>query len=268
MAVIESLTDCPLLDDVNFFNDEEEVIKDTEKKPDYTGDYNLKSPSELGLIYIATRNEQDFTKLYNALKKRLYKNIINIVGTNRDDIETVVDTTMLYVYFNIEKFDVNKSNFSTWVYYIAKSMALNYINRSGFKNNNVCSIDFSELYDSSVMIDDDYIPEDNISPSYVAKDDSFIDIVYDKGKYKVYTLEDVLADFFGVIHNCIDNMPDIKKEAFRERLINNKTVKDTANKIGVSNTSVKRYYSDGKNAVINCIKNDHPELFDMMKELY
>jgi RNA polymerase sigma factor (sigma-70 family) len=203
------------------------------------------------------------------MKCILYKNIVKIVGCNRDDVECVTDSTMLCVYLNIDKFDINKSSFCTWVHTIARNVAINYIERSGHKNNNVYSTDFSDLYDSSIMVDDqDSYTEENCSPSYINNDDSFIDIIYDNGVYKVYTIEDVIADFFSVINSCIENLPSLKRDTFVERFINNRTIKDTAQLLGVSNTSVKRYYQDGMLNVVRCIKRDHPELYEMMKDLY
>lgn len=272
MTDIRSLCDCPLLDEVEFYQDEKEIdINDNtkEKEKEYKGDYRKQSPNELGLIYVATRKDSDFTKLYNVIKRTLYKNIIRMVGTNRDDIETVVDTTMLYVYRNIEKFDINKSNFCVWVHGIAKNAARNYINRSGMKNNNVYSTDFSDLYDSSVMLDDsDSVADTNISPSYVSEDEGFVDIVYNNGVYTVYTIEDVLSNFFDSIQLCINKMPDIKKQTFKERFINNRTIKDTADVVGVSGTSVKRYYAEGKCNIIDYLKKKRPELYNMMKDIY
>lgn len=269
MATIESLADCPLLEDVNFFNTDEEVLIDDNNVPEYKGDYRKKSPNELGLIFAMSKKDDDFTKLYNVIKKTLYKNIVRIVGCNRDDIEYVADSTMLCVYFNIDKFNINKSSFCTWVHTIAKNIAINYINRSGHKNNNVYSTDFSDLYDSSVVVDDqDPYVEEHCSSSYISESEGFIDIVYTDGTYKVYTVDDVIEDFFSVVYKCIDDMPKIKKDTFIERFINNKTIKDTATQMGISNTSVKRYYHDGKSNIVDCIKNHRPELYEMMKELY
>lgn len=271
MQNIFSIDDCPLLDDVDFLqhkeddeeNDENEYESEKTHKQD--DGYLKMSPSELGLIYISTRKDTDFTKLYNVIKKTLYKNVIKVVGKNRDDIETVIDMTMMYVYLNIDKYDVNKSNFCAWVHGIAKNTALNHINRFGHNNPNMHSTDFSELYDSSVMVEDEIEP--GVSP-YVNEDEGFIDIVYNSGTYKVYMLEDVIDDFFGVIDTCINKMSSQKKEAFIERFINNRTIKDTADIVGISGTSVKRYYSDGKQNIVDCIKKDHPELYEMMKDVY
>lgn len=269
MQNIFSIDDCPLLDDVDFLQNEDESEecdeRDNEIHTEHQHEYMKMSPSELGLIYISTRKETDFTKLYNVIKKTLYKNVIKVVGKNRDDVETVIDMTMMYVYRNIDKYDINKSNFCTWVHGIAKNTALNHINRFGHNNPNVISTDFSDLYDSSIMVEDEVEPG---TSSYINEDEGFIDIVYNRGAYKVYMLEDVLDDFFGVIDACIHKMPSQKREAFMERFINNRTIKDTANIVGISGTSVKRYYNDGKQSVVDCIKKDHPELYEMMKDIY
>ena len=269
MQTIFSIDDCPLLDDVDFLQCEEDCDDHDEcedkKSQESRSDYMKMSPSELGLIYIATRKDTDFTKLYNVIKKTLYKNVIKVVGKNRDDIETVIDMTMMYVYLNIDKYDVNKSNFCSWVHGIAKNTALNHINRFGHNNPNMHSTDFSELYDSSIMTEEEIEP--GVSP-YVNEDEGFIDIVYNRGTYKVYMLEDVLDDFFDVIDTCINQMSSQKRETFVQRLINNRTIKDTANIVGISGTSVKRYYNDGKQNVVDCIKKDHPELYEMMKDIY
>lgn len=269
MSDIRCLTDYPLLDDVDFIidNEQEEIDNTKEDEDSYKGDYMNMSPNELGLIFVSTRNDNDFTKLYNVIKNTLYKNIIKVVGSNKDDVETVIDTTMLYVYFNIEKFDINKSTFCTWVHMIAKSAALNHINRFK-KNNNVCSIDFSDLYDSSVMVDDADQYTDSCTSPYICEDDGFVDIVYDKGKYKVYDIENVIVEFFDVVTSCIDDLPKIKRNTLIHRLINNKTIKETSNLTGASCTSVKRYYSDGKKRIIDCIKNEHSALYEMMKDMY
>lgn len=270
MSNIFSIDSCPLLDDVDFLQCEEndiEIEENDKKTKEFKSDYWKKNPNELGLTYISTRSDVDFTKLYNVIKRTLYKNVIKVVGTNRDDVETVIDVTMMYVYLNIEKYDFNKSNFCAWVHGIAKNAALNHVNRFGHNNPNFVNVDFSEIYDSSVMVDDDTV-ENNTSPSYICEDEGFIDIVYDNGNYKVYTLEDVLSEFFNLIRDCIDDMSVLKKDVLAERLINNKTIKDTANKLGISNTSVKRYYSDGKQHIIDCVKKQHPELYEMMKDIY
>jgi RNA polymerase sigma factor (sigma-70 family) len=266
MADIRDLVDYPLLDEVDFCTDVEDNEDNEYEDYEFKCDCVNKSPNELGLIFAMSHNEIDFERLYNVIKKRLYKNISKIVGTNKDDIETVIDSTMLDVYFNIDKFDNNKSSFYTWVYIIARCKALKYIKKA--RNNNIYSTDFSDLYDSSVMVDDADDSTNNCLPSYVTEDEGFVDIVYDNGVYKVYQFDDVIDDFFGVIYRCINDMSPLKKETFVSRFINNRTVKETADDIGVSNTTIKRYYSEGKKGIVCCIKNDHPELYEMMKEIY
>lgn len=256
-----------LLDDVSDY-DEVEVDVDTSDDVVIDKDYTFKNLVELAETFAMTRSEKDFTNLYNASKKRLCKHIRKIVGINNDDINTVLDNTMILIYCNIDKYDSDKSKFHTWMYTIARNEAISYLRKGAIHNSNIIKTDFSDLYDSSVMVDDTIFESNDGPLSYVSEDEGFLDIVYDNGKYITYTKEYAIDTFFGAVRDAISSMSDAHKIVFKERLFKNKKVNDVAMLVGVTDRSVKRYYANSKKMLCDYVISNNPHVYELIKEIY
>ena len=77
---------------------------------------------EMGLRFFESRNEKDFTRVYNRLKPSISYYLRELVP-QMDDRNEVIATTFSKVWNKIEQYDPYW-NFSTWVYRIARNEAL------------------------------------------------------------------------------------------------------------------------------------------------
>lgn len=258
-----------LLDDVSEYdNDTDIVIESSGRNSNYKSCYRSLDISELADVFSKTKSEIDFTRLYNVVKVKLCKHLTKILGNNSDDINTVLDNTMVLVYCNIDSFDSSKSKFYTWVCTVADNEARKYIKRSGFKNSMMVTTDFSELYDSSIMVDESSYESYDGPLGFVNEDEGFLDIVCDKATYTVYTRETAIDAFFSNVYECIEFMPERNKIVLTERLINKRKVEDVAVLIGFTGRSVKRFYVDSKKMLVNHLLLTNPYVYEMIKEIY
>lgn len=258
-----------LLDDVSDYDNENdiEMCDDTDSNVEEV-ECTFVSLVELAETFALSRSEADFAKLYNGAKKRLYRHIQKFVGCNADDINTVLDNTMILIYCNIDKYDSDKSRFQTWMYTIARNEAISYLRREGVRNGNIISTDFGDLYDSSVMVEDNSYECSDGPLSYVSEDEGFLDIVWDNNRYITYTKELAINTFFSLVNDALDSMRDVNRIVFNQRVLKDKKVKDVALLIGVADRSVKRYYATSKKDLYDYLVNNNPYVYELIKEVY
>jgi RNA polymerase sigma factor (sigma-70 family) len=262
----DEIVSCGLSNDENSFDDD---VDDINHNSDGCATYNFEHVVDLAMIFAKSRSDIDFTKLYNVIKKRLYSHIKKIVGTNPDDVNTVLDNTMIVIYFNIDKYNPTKSKFHTWMYTIARNEAIDYMRREEIRNGNIVSTDFSDLYDSSILIDDNVYGDSTEPLSYVTEDEGFVDIVYDnKLNCTIYTKDLVVDTFFNLVDDAIEKLPSANQKILEERLFLNKKINDVAIVLGFNSRRVKRYYTNGKKFIREYIKDSNPHVYELIKEIY
>lgn len=118
----------------------------------------------LALTYKAEPNDRNFTKLVNGLDGPLYVFLSEYLNTH-DDIRVVMTHTYEIMWLKFETYDL-KYKFITWIFCIAKNIALNKRRMCGITYpisdhdiNSICTIDFSDLIPSESEIKEEFYTE-------------------------------------------------------------------------------------------------------------
>lgn len=189
--------------------------------------------------YIETKREIYFSKLVKIISPYLKSFIINIL---KDEYATdeVLNTTLCNIYNNLERFDIEKGSFNTWICTIAKNNSLNYLKHNKKMINETC---IGISYDKEYDICDDMMLVDN-------------DII-------IYDRERAFSDFYDASVRCIELLPVEYKVYVREQLINNKSVETIAIENSVPVTSLKNWLRIGKMMLREIIVSKYGNLYEI-----
>ena len=210
----------------------------------------------LGALFISDPSEKNFNNLVKRIKIGLDGYIKKIVKED-DAVNEVMSRTLENIYFNRDKFCPDVANFSTWVYRIAYVNSVKYLRGEyGYGGN-------SDYVDSPVEFDgeeDKFIDycNNNVSDTDVAYDD--FDIVYENGKYRKYTFDELACDVYDASVKCISVLPDKYRVILTDRLLHNKKVEDIAVAYKISVPRVKNYIRSAKAMLEDDIKYKYPNL--------
>lgn len=89
---------------------------------------------ELALEFKKNRDDKTFTKLYSKMKPCLYHYILDFVK-DKDIAKDVLSDTFTKVFTQIEKYDPEKGQITTWAFRIAKNDCLSHIKKNKRKTS-------------------------------------------------------------------------------------------------------------------------------------
>jgi RNA polymerase sigma-70 factor (ECF subfamily) len=169
------------------------------------------SQSDISLEALRNGDRAEFARLVDAYSAPIYRLGLRMLG-NEQDAEDVLQNTFLSALTHLSNFE-GRSSVLTWLYRIAVNEAL-MVMRRGKPEVNINDIDSSD-------------ETDDLSPS------QFVDW----GSLP----EDVLLSTEGkqALDNAIQNLPDNLRMVFLLRDIQELSIKDTAETLGLSESNVK-----------------------------
>ena len=100
-------------------------------------------------------NQQAFKELIDRYTPQIYNFVVRFVGP--DNAPDVTQDVFIKVWKNIEKFDVERAHFKTWLFTIARNTTTDYLRKKK-------SIVFSDL-DTEEGIFEDNVEDEAILPS-------------------------------------------------------------------------------------------------------
>lgn len=215
--------------------------------------------NKLAILFISEPTDHNFENLMKRVQWGLRSFMYKILK-DRDAVEDCLSRTMENIYFNRNKFDVERGKFSTWMYKIAYYNCLKYINDE-FGYNSLESKTEKQIYDS-VESGDTYVSgTDDTDLSNI------FDIVFENGECVTYGRERILNDIYDASVKCMSRLPDNLRIVLIERYIKKKRIDDIAmdNKIPV--TSVKNWLRRGIQELDRELQETSPELYRMYTEL-
>jgi RNA polymerase sigma factor (sigma-70 family) len=205
----------------------------------------------------------NFTKLMNRCKWGLRSYIKGIVVTN-EAVDDVYSKVMEHVYFRRDSFNGKLSNFSTWLYTIAKNDSLKFL-ENGFDDKlDTIDRDINDSYSEFGCASGDEGENYTSNDSYL--NDEFSDMVFDGKSFTSYTKEKIMSDIYDASIACMNKLPDNLRIVMHERYINRKKVDDIAKDNQIPVSSVKNWIRKGEAVLNEEVKRNYSHLYDLYME--
>lgn len=179
--------------------------------------------------FIGTKSERDFQLLFERLKPGLTNHCFTILK----DMELAQDSflnTMSKIWQKIEQYDVERGNFSTWCYNIARNESLLLLkSRKKFVSTDDESIE--TLYNSQTISNGDF---------YDLFDDPSLTFINGQNK---------IDELYESIIQEIRELPDLYKDIMIDREINGMKYKDIADKYDIKKRSIATRIRRARNRI-------------------
>lgn len=196
------------------------------------------SLQEMGLRFFESRNEKDFTRVYNRLKPSISYYLRELVP-QMDDRNEVIATTFSKVWNKIEQYDPYW-NFSTWVYRIARNEALL------FHRGRKKTYSYESMEEKGINME--------------SKLNAYHESDYDFE-------EDPIDSLYDQAVSAIDTLPEIYKTVLTLREIQKKKYEEIAEELGWKHNTVRTRIRKARELVrINLVKSN-PELVKKYQQL-
>ena len=225
---------------------------------------SAKDIQDLADKFLKDPSDTNFTKLMDRCKWGLRSYIKGIVGTN-EAVDDVYSRVMEHVFFRRETFNGKLSNFSTWLYTIARNDSLKFL-ENGFNDKiDVVDKDINDSYTEfgCACNDEGEVYATNAN----CINDEYFDIVYDGKNFTSYTKEQILSDIYDASVACLKNLPDNLRVVMQERYIHKKKVEEIARDNQIPLSSVKNWIRKGESVLSEEVKRNYSELYDLYMEV-
>ncbi len=182
------------------------------------------------------RTGKDFTTLYTKYYPKLIYFTARICNDPQKAEDISTDSFMIALE-KIEKYDREKSQFSTWLFTIAKNLTLQDI------KNQKKSVSLDVEFDKEGTTMKDFIEEKE-------ENDTLLNDVFDKKAF--------------IMKNRINKLKEPYKTVIEMREINRMAYKDIADKLGKNLSTIKSQIRNGRHILIEQTKKE----FDDIDEMY
>jgi RNA polymerase sigma-70 factor (ECF subfamily) len=186
-------------------------------------------------ILFKERTGKDFSFFY----KKYYPKLIYYTSRMCNDPEKAQDIStdsFLIAFEKIDKYDKDKSQFSTWLFTIAKNLMLQDIKNSK----------------KTISLDIEIDEEGTTMKDFIKEEDSY---------EHLYTLKFKKAE---IMKKHISNLKEPYRKVIEMREINKMQYKDIADKLGKNLSTIKSQIRNGRAILINETNRE----FDMLDEMY
>jgi RNA polymerase sigma factor (sigma-70 family) len=189
-----------------------------------------------------------YLRLHWGIRTYLYKYLQDI-----DDCNDVTIGVFEKVWSKMDMYDPMKSNFSTWLYRVARNDALLFLKNKQKTTYKHLPNDISNIYSNALV--DDSTTLANIQEELLC--DNIFENAFDRKSYG-----EVIDEMYDVSIRSIHKLPDNFKLALTEQLINKKSIEQIAYDNNIKKTTVVNWIYQGRQALKNIIKTEFKELYD------
>ncbi|EMY14377.1 sigma-70 region 2 [Leptospira weilii str. Ecochallenge] len=147
----------------------------------------------------------DFDGLYSRNYEKIYRFLLS-KGASKEEAEETCQETFIKVLNNWEKFDPSKGNETSWMLTIAKNQFLDLIRKKGASEKR-------EVEDSHKVLE------------FISKKE----IEYEEDKHQL-----------DLLNASVESLPHLEKTIIMLRFLEKYTIKETAEKLGISIRTVNR----------------------------
>jgi len=176
-----------------------------------------KNIQKLANIFIKDKTDQNFKFLYERLKPGILNHCFGILK-DRDLAGDAFLNCMAKIWTKIDQYDVDRGNFSTWCYNIARNESLLLIkSRKRYVNQTESDVEFISA----------------LNPMH--------DSVYELEKDPLWAFayeENSVEEVYDAIIEEIKNLPTLYKDIMIDREINHMKYKDIAEKYNIKKRSI------------------------------
>jgi len=181
------------------------------------------------------RTGKDFSTLY----KKYYPKLIYFTSKMCNDAQTAEDIStdsFMTAFEKIDKYEKDKAQFSTWLFTIAKNLALQNIKNSK----------------KTISLDIEYDQEGTTMKDFIQEEDS---------DNHLHTVKEMKAD---IMKDCISRLKEPYKSVIEMREIKRMSYKDISDKLGKNLSTIKSQIRNGRAILIKESQQD----FKRIDELY
>lgn len=181
------------------------------------------------------RTGKEFTTMYTKYYPKLIYFTSNICKDPQKAEDLSTDSFMIALE-KIEKYDKEKSQFSTWLFTIAKNLTL-----QDLKNSK-----------KSISLDIEFDSEGTTMKDFI-QDDESNDVIFN----------DVFDRKASIMKKRIDELKEPYKTVIEMREIQNMAYKDIADKLGKNLSTIKSQIRNGRLLLIDQTQKDFDEIDEM-----
>lgn len=181
------------------------------------------------------RTGKDFSTLY----KKYYPKLIYFTSKMCNDAQTAEDIStdsFMTAFEKIDKYEKDKAQFSTWLFTIAKNLALQNIKNSK----------------KTISLDIEYDQEGTTMKDFIQEEDS---------DNHLHTVKEMKAD---IMKDCMSRLKEPYKSVIEMREIKRMSYKDISDKLGKNLSTIKSQIRNGRAILIKESQQD----FKRIDELY
>ena len=181
---------------------------------------------KLALFFIEEKTDKKFKDLYERLRPGLMNHCITILK-DVDLAEDAFLNCMMKIWLKIDQYDIDRGNFSTWCYNIARNESLLLLkSRKRYVNQSENEVEYTSAVSSTDFFDQESDP----NWDFMNDNDSF-EFIYD------------------AILEEIHSLPPIYKEIMIDREINHMKYKDIAEKYNTKKRTIATQIRRGRNKI-------------------
>jgi RNA polymerase sigma-70 factor (ECF subfamily) len=185
---------------------------------------------EIGLSFYRSRQEKDFTKIYNRLYPSISYYLRELVP-HHDDRSEVIATTFSKVWLKIEQYDPYW-NFSTWVYRIARNEALL------FYRGRKKTYSYEAMEEKGINLEKNLFYEERVFDH----EEDVVDSLYDRAI------------------EAIHELPEIYKTVLILREVQKKKYEDIAEELGWKHNTVRTRIRKARELVRGILVKSSPNM--------
>lgn len=181
---------------------------------------------KLALFFIEERTDKKFKDVYDRLRPGLMNHCITILK-DMDLAEDAFLNCMMKIWIKIDQYDIDRGNFSTWCYNIARNESLLLLkSRKRYVNQSENEVEYAAAVSSVDFFDQE------LDPNWAfMNDNDSVEFIYD------------------AILDEIHKLPPIYKEIMIDREINHMKYKDIAEKYDTKKRTIATQIRRGRNKI-------------------
>jgi RNA polymerase sigma-70 factor, ECF subfamily len=89
-------------------------------------------PDEEIIKSVQEGNKEEFGKIIEKYQEKLYRYLKNLTNQQQEEVDDLVEETLVASYINLQSFD-NNHKFSSWIFRIAHNKAIDYFKKKKVK---------------------------------------------------------------------------------------------------------------------------------------
>lgn len=203
--------------------------------------------------FLANKSEEN----WKALQEFFWYGIRQFAEKYMDDKDDAYDMTIetfINAYENIDTYDPNKAQFSTWLWTICRNNCLGFNKRKA--RMNIVNNDLSDVYDSELE-----------KASYRQNHSEFENAVFSGNKCAQTSFSKITQELYDVSVNEMLNIPGIGGQILHMKLVDNMKIREIAKELSMNESTVKNYLYRGKENLKRILIINHGDLVETYKDM-